>query len=861
MKLVDLKTHQLVEVPEAQAAQAFQSGAYGLDPSAPVHVTDADTGEIRPIDPTDVEDELASGARFSTGDEIRKFQKSEQYGGLAGGAIAGAEGLARGVSAGLSDPLAVGAARLIGGTKAADATREHLAGFQEENPYIAGAGQLVGTAGAMLVPGLGEARGVAGGLEAAEAARGFDSLATGIKALGAVPGTISKLGEGAEGLVSGMLGATSDTAIGKAAQSAAQQAVRNAVEGGLLSSGEQVSEDTLQNRPLTAEKIFTAVGHGALTGGLVGAGLGFGGSLGAQGVAAALGNAAHVLDSAVSKQALKWLDAGKRVVEGAEKRAGGAEAVGRTVFEKVFRPIAERDGVVAVANLDPAAKLSAVRKALDNQGSEISSLLEGNADASVKLSDMISPIDNRIREMAGTVGGENKVASLSQLRASVLRVLGGVEDSTDTAAVAGALDSSVSIADLVKQRRSLQQIAYQESKSLDPNLRVQLLRDISGEWNGLEETALNDASKDLGDGLDGARFRAMNKDYQRLKIAENALETNVSRWQTNRSLSLTDTLAGMPAMGAALMGHPLTALASPAMALGHRYLRQHGNAYAAIMLDRLATMGGMGAAVHTVDEGIDRAVSAAIASQAASRAQEEIPKALLEEGPVKLIGSEALRGREQAPVEDRFEEESERIRQLAATSASTMNDHLQSQTIGMSAHAPDIAQSIHKLTSIATSFLASKLPKVQPPEGFLPGQKPLPVSGPEQKKFLRYVDAVEDGPVGILKTPTPEGLEVLHSVYPSSAAEIKTKILARLMDTKHPVDYQTRLRLSQIMGAPADGTQDPGFVQRMQVQNQAATAAHAAQQQPTQGKNNPRVSNTKLGDRMQSAFDGSLSGD
>ena len=604
------------------------------------------------------------------------------------------------------------------------------------------------------------------------------------------------------------------------------------------------------------------MGHGALTGGLVGAGLGFGGSLGAQGVAAALGKAAPVLDDAVSTQAWKWLDAGKKVAEGAERRAGGTEAVGRTIFEKVLRPIAEKDGVVAASNLDPAAKLAAVQKALDSQGNDISSLLEGNASASVKLADMVKPIDQRIEEMLGSVGGENKVASLSQLRASVLRVLGGVEDATNPEAVAGALDSNVSIASLVKQRRSLQQIAYQESKSLDPNLRVQLMRDISGEWNGLEEKTLNEASKDLGDGLDGARFRAMNKDYQRLKIAENALETNVSRWQTNRSLSLTDTLAGMPAMGAALMGHPLTALASPMMALGHRYIRQHGNAYAAIMLDRLATMGGMGAAVHTVDEGIDRAVSAAIASQAASRAQEELPKALLEEGPVKLIGSEALRGHEQSPVEDRFEEESERIRQLAATSAATMKDHLESQTMGMGVHAPDIAQAVHKLTSIATSFLAAKLPQTQPPQGFLPGQKPTPVSGPEQKKFLRYVDAVEGGPVSILKKPTPEGLEVLHAVYPSSAAEIKTKILARLMDTKNPVDYQTRLRLSQIMGAPADGTQDPGFVQRMQAQNQAATAAHAAQQQEKpKGKSNPRVSNTKLGDRMQSAFDGSPFGD
>jgi len=80
--------------------------------------------------------------------------------------------------------------------------------------------------------------------------------------------------------------------------------------------------------------------------------------------------------------------------------------------------------VLSPLRISSCAKLSAVRKALDNQGSEISSLLEGNADASVKLSDMISPIDNRIREMAHCRRREQSCI-LSQLRASVLRVLGG----------------------------------------------------------------------------------------------------------------------------------------------------------------------------------------------------------------------------------------------------------------------------------------------------------------------------------------------------------------------------------------------------------------------------------------------------
>jgi len=119
-------------------------------------------------------------------------------------------------------------------------------------------------------------------------------------------------------------GATSDTAIGKAAQSAAQQAVRNAVEGGLLSSGEQVSEDTLQiashGRKISPQ--WTR----RFNGGLVGAGLGFAVLLGSRRRRGAR-KCGSLLDSAVSKQALKWLDAGKRVLKVPKKRRE-CEAVG-----------------------------------------------------------------------------------------------------------------------------------------------------------------------------------------------------------------------------------------------------------------------------------------------------------------------------------------------------------------------------------------------------------------------------------------------------------------------------------------------------------------------------------------------------
>ena len=108
----------------------------------------------------------------------------------------------------------------------------------------------------------------------------------------------------AEHAVSGVLGA-SDTVLGGAARAAAKAATRGIVEGGLFGAGQGISESTLDNQPLTAEKLFSSIGHGSLMGGLLGGAVGGAGNLAAEGASHLLGGFSEKLDEAAGEQAVE----------------------------------------------------------------------------------------------------------------------------------------------------------------------------------------------------------------------------------------------------------------------------------------------------------------------------------------------------------------------------------------------------------------------------------------------------------------------------------------------------------------------------------------------------------------------------
>lgn len=157
----------------------------------------------------------------------------------------------------------------IGGDEAAKAYTQQLDQANEAHPGYRTAGQIAGVAGSIV------AGGPKGGLGAAGKA--------------AIPGVgISALGGLAEEAVGRQLGGlAAKGALGRAAATGAGMAVRGAIEGAGYAGMEQASQSALHDDPIVGQKLYAALGHGALTGGILGGVLGTAGSLGASGVRAA----------------------------------------------------------------------------------------------------------------------------------------------------------------------------------------------------------------------------------------------------------------------------------------------------------------------------------------------------------------------------------------------------------------------------------------------------------------------------------------------------------------------------------------------------------------------------------------------
>ncbi len=206
-------------------------------------------GELEDVPISSANDLAAMGYQEATPEYFRLKERKAKFGGVGGQIASGLLGTASGATVGLSNPILAGAG----------VSPHTLKDLAEENPIAYSSGEIVGT----LAPVVGEL-----GL-AAKAGKAVGSELLG-KAAGAAiehspAGLVTKLGAGIEGAVSRSLG-------GQIAGKFAGAATRGAAEAELYNLGNNISEATLGDEGLTAERLLAHSGD-ALE---IGAGLGLG---------------------------------------------------------------------------------------------------------------------------------------------------------------------------------------------------------------------------------------------------------------------------------------------------------------------------------------------------------------------------------------------------------------------------------------------------------------------------------------------------------------------------------------------------------------------------------------------------------
>jgi hypothetical protein len=539
--------------------------------------------------------------------------------GVMGGATAGiAEGLQRKL-AGVVAPIV---SKAIGGP---EMTQEQAEAYFKE---IAQGGAHP------LVHGAGEVAGLVGSTFAAPYLRGAGAAASGAGVVGRGLGLLSEAGSGAAAGARALTGGLAARgALGRAASTGAQFAAQGAIETGLYSGVHELSEEMFGKPEVSAEKILGAASDGAYGGAILGGALGAGGSLArsavigtrdiAQGIAA---KNADALKGFADEQRWRALSPNKKFTAEAEARfPGGAKALGNLMGDE---GLAGESFVQAAKEGDVATILGKADEAIARVGAEIGESRAAST-ATVKWGD----IDDAIEKVAAPLRKSgllsDKLAKVNEIRSQLAgdflqesEAAQAVQrgEMTPLESVQAMRAHEIPLQDVVARRQILDDLFYQETKSLDPMMRVRLMRELRGNLEDTIMKSFGEAAEASGDKFARAALEDLKRRYQGLSIIRDTARSSAAGATSNRAVGLTDYVT------AAAFGGGLKGLVAGA---GNKFLRSKGNAMAAAAADRVAAFGGKARGLARLEEGA--AEASAPEAAAATAVREEAP---LAEAPV-----------------------------------------------------------------------------------------------------------------------------------------------------------------------------------------------------------------------------------
>lgn len=828
MDLVD-QNGQTVDVPDDKAQAAFMSGQYGVvAPKVDVRTPD---GKLGSVASENLQKVLAAGYSLVPPAQATQERLQAKYGSPGGTAIAGAEGFLRGLTVGASDTIAkygagfLGAAQdvLSGDTinesrhaKAYQAAVEqHLKGYQEANKGTAIGSEVIGaiapiiateggalaargaveggslaargaaTAGKLGIEGADLARAGAEGVELSRAAQVGSGAKSALSTFGAPTRAVAGAGDLAETFTAkamqAALGERSTSGLGALATKLVAQGSRGATEGALYGVAQNLNEQLLGDEDLNGQKLLASGVYGGLLGAGIGAGLagiGSAAKFGAEKTSSVLGGAGGKLREAAEVQAFRSMSLNLKEVKLLEKVPGGIEGAGRQFLE---------DGLIKAGD-KTETMLPRFQEALEAKGAALGGVRQKLEQVGLgpKLDEVtakLAPLRKELEKLPNA----NKAArrTFDALQEDLVASMGEAPTYQQLADFKSTLGKSINW-----RAASGENAANDVKKAFYGALRE----------HELEALTAPAAKKALG----SEAVRDMQQtllDYRRLTIATKGLEDRVAADARNRVISPSDYGVGIGAGVAGLVsGNPLAIAGGLASSIGHKIVRERGNATAAVVLDRIADMAGIAKRVDQFDRRIEAGIKTFVSSKQLR--------------PVTSLGQHVASN-------DNYQAAVRRVTAAAADQQSHIA--LAEHHLGdVQKTAPKITDAFTHAASVATKFLQSKVP---PGSKFVendlqPHLKESRVSDVDQAKFLRYVRAVDD-PASIVDDMaegrlTPESVEALRAVYPGIYEQVRTAALSRIADEKHPIGYAQRVQMGILLGLPTDRTLTPDFIQSMQ---------------------------------------------
>lgn len=316
------------------------------DPVVKVVSPDGQPGEIPA---SQLEDAVGQGYRELTPEVQAELVRHEKYGGVLGGVGATLAGGARGATMGISDAVLTGTGLVEPQT---------LSDLKAEHPELSTAAEL----GGMFLP-----------------------VAAPVKATTALGGAVEKA-------ASSLLG-------GKLAAKLAGAAARGATEAELFNIGHNLSEASLGDEKVTAERLLAHSGD-ALA---IGAGLGFGLSAGGMAVKAAAQKTADALNGLSSFVAEKFPTANSEVLNNYAEKTASRVGMQPEEVKALFEKAGTKEGAELRANLKTAEFVSPEERDQINRAfkEHLENAREAVSESKAKAFDEFRPreVENLVGEL------------------------------------------------------------------------------------------------------------------------------------------------------------------------------------------------------------------------------------------------------------------------------------------------------------------------------------------------------------------------------------------------------------------------------------------------------------------------------
>lgn len=804
-------------IPAEEWEQAVQSGQARWEGGTEIRAVSPDGTRVT-LPAEQYADAIASGYRIASPEEVARAQAEREHGGLGGMALAGVEGAARGLTFGLSDQVAVG----FGG----EDYQRAAAARREVNPGAAAAGEIVGAVAPIIATG------------------GTGAAARVTAGAGLLPRGAAAAGRGAGALAERML-----------ARQAAQGGVRSivargvagaaeaGVEGALYGVGQAITDNALTDADLTAEKILSSAGEGALFGGLLGGALG--GTLGAAslGFGAARDVALRRLGSESTSEALqRFADrrAFKQVTGNYKKPVLAATAKGDGALERMGRKlIDERAPMRKLDEFVPWVEKRTQRAADDMRA--VASQLD---DAGVKLDGqaLLRRADEVINSYASRMDDDfRKVAN--RLRRKIRPLRNAIDPPQPK-----AKGKQQIVVDPVFGTRVIDPVAppapAPREFSFSEFWKIRQDLDKTINWGKRSGDMSTDAMKELRDAfraeLDDmiergqgpldlkTAWKRASQDYGDFVLLRDHAAEYAKNRASNRSVSLTDYLAGIGGAATSIAtGNIGGILGAGAMTVGNKLAREQGNYLLARMADRLAKFEGRFETAAQVLAGVRKAseLRHAIAPSAVS-------------------------------IADKFERTREQVKQLgnpqtAVTVLARASEGLEDR--------PDILHALHQRLLGDAQYLQAQMPQplTRAAASLTPNAEEARVPPVQMRRFVARADALAD-PLSVVEDLARgqldrDALETLKERRPRVFQALREQVIIYTAQRGDALPYKQRLLLGMAFEFQSDESLMP--------ENMAAIQqAYAERAEPEQGPGPGGQLRADIGDSTQLPAQRALAG-